>query len=130
MPTESWLVRSLTRIYAAMLLAYPSQFRCEYGREMMLAFNDRVRDRLRHDGARSVVTLMLQIICEWIVTVVRERADADAPCTLRLGDDPVLSTSVADESTSHVSLMLAILGAFLLIVGWYQWAHLMTPFGR
>lgn len=130
MPTESWLPRSLTRIYAAMLHAYPSQFRLEYGREMMLAFKDRLRERLRHDGGWSVVPLMLQVISEWIATVVRERADAHAPCTLRLGDDPVLSTCVADESTSHVSLMLAILGAFLLIIGWYQWAHLMVTVGR
>ena len=130
MRTQSWLPRSLTRIYAAMLLAYPSQFRREYGREMMLAFTDRVLERLRHDRVSAVVPLMLHVVSDWIATVVRERADALAPCTLQLADDPVLPIANTDDSMQPVSLALAILGACLLIIGWYQWAHLMTAFGR
>ena len=66
------LVRWLCHLYSLMLLAYPSAFRREYGREMALVFRDQARDVIEHGGARALLPFMLRVSCDWLHTALRE----------------------------------------------------------
>ena len=70
--TDSRLLRCAHWIYALMLRAYPTTFRREYSREMMLAFEDRARDVAERAGGWAVLPFMLHITCDWLLTMVRE----------------------------------------------------------
>jgi hypothetical protein len=114
-------------LYAVMLRAYPSSFRREYSREMMLVFQNRARDVVKHGGSWALLPFMIRIVSDWLWTVAGEQTDSGAPCTLGLnGGGAVSSCGDADRMTRAVWLMLVILGVCLLIVGWYQWLSLMT----
>jgi hypothetical protein len=73
--SESRLLRCATRIYRLMLRGYPLTFRREYSREMALAFADRARDVVRSQGDWALVSFMLRVAWDWLVTVIQERND-------------------------------------------------------
>lgn len=66
------MVRWLCRIYGLMLLAYPSDFRREYGREMTIVFRSRARSVVENEGRWALVTFALHITGDWIRTAFRE----------------------------------------------------------
>src|ERR1700694_813141 len=49
-PSQERLLHRLCRIYRLMLLAYPSTFRREYSREMVVVFRTQARDVMRSEG--------------------------------------------------------------------------------
>jgi hypothetical protein len=115
-------------LYAVMLRAYPYGYRCEYSREMMLLFENRARDVLEHGGSWAMVPFATHIVSDWLRTVIRERKDEGIRCPLGLGvdgDGVTCAIADADRQARSVSLMLAVLGMFLLIVGWSRWATSM-----
>ena len=69
---ERWL-RWLCRVYGLMLLAYPSSFRREYRREMMVVFRTRARDVMRREGSGALLPFMRHISGDWLYTTLRER---------------------------------------------------------
>jgi hypothetical protein len=75
--SESRLLRSLGRVYDAMLRAYPSKFRHEYSREMALAFRERPRHVAQSHGTLALVPFVLHVVIDWGITVTRERFDMD-----------------------------------------------------
>ena len=74
---DSGFVRGLRRVYAAMLFAYPREFRLQYGVEMQQFFHDRCRELARAHGPNTVwFRFTMGNLMDWIVSTVRERRAA------------------------------------------------------
>ena len=74
---DSTLVRGLCGVYAAMMYAYPRQFRLRYGAEMRQFFHDRCRELLRaRAGTSAWVRFGLRTAADWMVSIVGERRSA------------------------------------------------------
>jgi len=67
------LVRGLGRLYAALLYAYPREFRLQYGTEMQQLFRDRCREIARDGRAGPWLRFGLGSIADWIASALRER---------------------------------------------------------
>jgi signal peptidase I len=76
MTNDTLATRLFCRIYAAMLYAYPREFRVEYGTHMQQAF----RDRFRH-STKSLLRLAAHSVADWLVTVFREGSRSRATRT-------------------------------------------------
>lgn len=55
-----------------MLLAYPSTFRHEYCREMMLLFRTRAREVMQHEDRWQLLRFVWCVICDWLKTTIQE----------------------------------------------------------
>jgi len=71
--TEAIVTRVLCRVYAAMLYAYPREFRLRYGAEMQQVFRDRCRALTRNATAPSWLGFGLRTAADWVSSTVRER---------------------------------------------------------
>lgn len=71
---DSIFIRGLCGLYAAMLYAYPRDFRRQYSAEMRQVF----RDRCREQRGRSWFTFAFSAAIDWIVSAFRERRSASA----------------------------------------------------
>jgi len=72
---DSVLIRGLCQVYAAMLYAYPRDFRLQYGGAMRQVF----RDRCREQRAKSWFLFFLRTAADWGGSVTRERRAARSP---------------------------------------------------
>jgi signal peptidase I len=71
---DSIFVRGLCGVYAAMLYAYPRDFRLQYGAEMQQFFHDRCRELVQAHAGRGVwFRFGLRSVADWITSTVRER---------------------------------------------------------
>ena len=61
------------RVYGALLLAYPPEFRRDFGKEMLQVFRDSYRAEAR---AGSLPAFWFRTLWDLIVTAVKERADS------------------------------------------------------
>jgi hypothetical protein len=120
------VLRLSSRLYAVMLRAYPSSFRCEYSREMMLLFEDRAHDAVERGGSWALVPFMLHIVWDWLQTVARERKDEETNSALIARINRAAGTPYPDpdRQSRAVCLMLTAVGAVLLVVGWSRWMNL------
>jgi len=59
-------------VYRALLWCYPAQFREEYGREMVGAFSDQLRDARDRSGRGAAVVVWLTTLFDLIPTALRE----------------------------------------------------------
>ncbi|HXB70038.1 MAG TPA: signal peptidase I [Candidatus Acidoferrales bacterium] len=64
------------RIYAALLYAYPRDFRLQYGIAMQQVFRDRCRDVVRTPGRLPMLRFAIHLAADWLATTVRENATA------------------------------------------------------
>src|SRR6185369_886345 len=64
-----------TRLYGLLLLAYPAEFRREYGSEMAHMFGDLCREEQRHAGARGLAAVWARAIWDVAVSAPVERMD-------------------------------------------------------
>src|SRR5512147_2222874 len=64
-----------SRIYRALLWVYPAEFRCEYGPEMLRAFLDSCREKIRRADWGGVVSLWLRTLIDLAVTAPGEHMD-------------------------------------------------------
>jgi signal peptidase I len=71
---DSISIRGLCGVYAAMLYAYPRDFRRQYGASIQQVF----RDRCREQHGTSWLRFGLNAAIDWIVSVVRERRAASS----------------------------------------------------
>lgn len=62
------------RVYAALLAAYPSEFRREYGREMALLFADRCRDEAAR-GRASLLRVWRGALLDLALSAPRQRLE-------------------------------------------------------
>lgn len=61
-----------TRVYGLLLLAYPPEFRHEFGSQMLQVFRDSYRAEAR---SGSVPSFWLRTLLDLILTAAKERAD-------------------------------------------------------
>jgi len=74
MPTSVWIA-CVSRIYSALLYAYPREFRLQYGGAMQQLFRDRCRD-LTNTPSRSVLQplrFVYHFVADWFASAVQER---------------------------------------------------------
>jgi signal peptidase I len=69
-------VRTVSRIYAALLYFYPRRFRLEYGSEMERLFRDQCRDVARANDPLRLANFILRSAADWLTTSVREQTSA------------------------------------------------------
>ena len=62
------------RVYRLLLLAYPREFRREYGDEMARCFRDLCREELEDGGGLGLATLWGRTLLELIYTTLKERS--------------------------------------------------------
>jgi len=78
---DSISIRGLCGVYAAMLYAYPRDFRRQYGASMRQVF----RDRCREQRGKSWFAFGLLTAADWITSVIRERRAASAATVVQTG---------------------------------------------
>jgi signal peptidase I len=90
------------RIYAALLYAYPREFRLQYGGAMQQLFRDRYRDIERSPGRLSWLRFSLNLAADWLGSAVRERiasVSREAPSGKRLAQHARAIWSVGRKQT-------------------------------
>ena len=70
--SQERLLRWLCRLYSLMLLAYPSTFRREYSREMVVVFRTRARDVMQSEGSWALLPFMRHVSWDWLHTTLQE----------------------------------------------------------
>lgn len=124
------LMNWLSRIYRAMLWAYPAPFRRRYGGEMAQVFADRCRESAR---SRAFGRFLLGSALDWSRSVIRERFGAPSPSA---GFAPVSSWSAngvpvfylgASDTPARAALME---GAALTLVLFAALAFALTHWGN
>ena len=64
------------RVYQLLLLAYPREFRRDYGAEMVRVFGDLCREEKRRDGASGLVMVWVRTVPDLVLTAFTERIRA------------------------------------------------------
>ena len=108
--TDPRLLRWLSCIYGLMLRAYPSVFREEYGREMVLVFDSHARDVMQKSGSLALVPFMLRIVWDWLTTALHERDQIE---TIRNGRPP---RRTPDSAIQEETMQARIRRIYLLTV--------------
>jgi signal peptidase I len=67
-------MKSLCRIYAVLLYAYPREFRAQFGGEMQQVFRDRCRAVAQGHG--NLLRFLFVSVKDWLTTSFRERLDS------------------------------------------------------
>lgn len=115
------LVRWSCRFYSLVLCSYPAGLR-EYRHELLVTFRNRAEDVFNSGSALAVLRFALHIAADWLRTMASEPPDEPiALSMLGLGAREGDARGSLDRSTFTVGLLLATLGVFLLIAGWYEW---------
>lgn len=70
---HSRLVGRSERVYRALLVVYPEEFRREYGVQMAQLFRDQCREELESGGMMALVGLWFRTLVELVSTARRER---------------------------------------------------------
>jgi len=91
-----------SRIYRILLLAYPSEFRREYGGQMVLVFRDGYRDEVDRNRHFAFVTYWLNTLLDLVVTATKEHSQ-------NFGKDRQLMTNMRRD-------IIALLGTIAIIV--------------
>lgn len=60
------------RVYQLLLWLYPSDYRREYGADMMQLFRDLRRDALRERGAAGLIDLWMHVIIDFAVSILAD----------------------------------------------------------
>jgi hypothetical protein len=109
------------RLYALVLFTYPPNLR-EYRRELLITFRNRSEDIFNSGSTMAVLRFALHIAADWLRTMTSEGPEEPmALSVLGLGARDGEARGCLDRSTFTVGLLLATLGVFLLIAGWYEW---------
>jgi len=95
------------RLFQFMLLAYPREFRLEYGPSMNQVFRDCYRD-IQRRGFLTSVEFWLRIICDVIKTAPLERWEA-------LGKDHATMKNLKTNLVGLLACLAVIVVAFLLL---------------
>ncbi len=71
-------LRFSERVYRALLVAYPKEYRQEYGRQMAQVFKDLCREELRRGGRIELVKLWVRTFLDLAATAFAERSSGRA----------------------------------------------------
>ncbi len=73
-----WVLAVSERFYRALLVAYPKEFRSEYGPQMAQAFRDLCREELGRGGAAGLIELWVRTILDLAATALAQRSSDGA----------------------------------------------------
>ncbi|HEY7336191.1 MAG TPA: hypothetical protein VH639_14980 [Bryobacteraceae bacterium] len=123
MPASERLLRWSSRVYRLLLLAYPRDFRHEYGREMLQVCRSRSRDL--DCGLAAMIAYATHILWDWLKTTLKERKDAmtrDSKLAVAVGLIPTIAFTLHDlvfqlpDSEGEASLGFFLTGGSMLLV--------------
>ena len=121
------------RVYRALLLAYPSEHRREYGEPMVQLFRDRMR---RDGGGFRTVFVWVRMIFDLVCSAFKERKEGVMleRVTVRravVRSAGFLFRSLVGAIGLYLATTLAVLTAGLvsLFAGWYPFAIQSGPLG-
>jgi hypothetical protein len=72
--SSDWLAAIFKRLYRALLIFYPRQYRREYGTKMVQVFGDQCREEQRKRGLVGLVELGFRTVADLVVTAFQERS--------------------------------------------------------
>lgn len=116
---EHRLVAFSVRIYQALLAAYPSRFRKEFGSHMLVVFRDCCLRAIRQEGMTGMTRLWMVTFLDLIQSVISEHSRKET-----------LMTRSNFIRSSGWSLLLGAVALFLLPLSWYIEENLYDPFRR
>jgi hypothetical protein len=132
-----------TRVYEALLLLYPAQFRLEFGDEMIADFDAATHDAWEVRGWAGVLTLWVLVAADFAITVVQQWLRTGLPavvvlsvtwttmmCTLiaqqfvpRAPMVALLPPRTADDEAKIMLIAIAVLiwviAAIIAATGWF-----------
>jgi hypothetical protein len=117
------LLNLACRVYAAVIWTYPAELRRAFGRELRVTFRNRAEDVLQHPTPASILEFAVHIGADWARTVATEPTEPVPVSLLGLAGTELDAAGCLDRSTMSVGLLLATLGVFLMISGWYGWLN-------
>lgn len=106
------------RVYRALLVAYPKDFRRSHGTEMVQLFKNLSRSELERGGIGGLIGLWLRTLLELVETAVRERT--------RKGSLMSLAAVFSYRNVVRIGGFAAMAGGILLVVFWYFTANMNT----
>ncbi|CAN5637748.1 hypothetical protein BH24ACT22_BH24ACT22_06430 [soil metagenome] len=62
------------RLYRALLVAYPREFRCQYSEQLVQAFGDLCREELEQRGTKGLLVLWMRTLGDLAVSVFSQRS--------------------------------------------------------
>jgi hypothetical protein len=97
----------VTRVYGALLLFYPAQFRFEFGDEMIGDFDAGTQDAWELRGWPGVVALWTLITADFAWTVVEQwlRTRVPAIVVLSVTWSTIMCTLIAQQFVPHAPLL-------------------------
>lgn len=116
---EHPVVAFSVRVYGALLAAYPSRFRQEYGSHMLMVFRDCCLRAIRQGGMNEMTRLWMVTFLDLIQSVIAEHSRKET-----------IMTKSNFVRLSGWSLMLGAFTLFLFIVGIYLEYEVYDPFRR
>ena len=97
-----------SRVYALLLLAYPTEFRREYGLQMTQVFRDSHRARRRQAGRLGLLSLWLQTLVDLIQSAPQEHFD-------NFGKENSFMNNLRRDALAVVGCLAIIVIAFFLL---------------
>src|SRR5215216_3187592 len=73
-----WVLSLSERVYKALLIAYPKEFRQAYEPQMALVFKDLCQEELRRGGMAGLGKLWVRTVLDLVATTLVERSSAHA----------------------------------------------------
>jgi len=116
------------RLYGVIVTTYPASLRREYRRELLLTFRSEAEDVLRDPRPGALLLFAVRIVGDWTRTIATEFDDPVPVSLLGVGAVTRDASGSLDKSSLSVGLLLATLGVFLLVSGWYQWLRHESAF--
>lgn len=100
------------RVYRALLVVYPKEFRWRYGDEMAQVFGDRCREERRRGGSIALMRLMPRTLMDLAATALEEHVRATGR-----GISELLKQAVCEEPRNNRSKWISlVIGCFNLVV--------------
>ena len=78
------MLRISERIYSAMLVLYPKEFRDAYGPHMTQVFRDKHREAVERAGVAGLIVLWARTVFDLLFTAFAERRSASTPSASKL----------------------------------------------
>lgn len=101
---DTQAVNLSVRFYRLLVMAYPSNFRREYGKDMLQVFRDCCRRSYQAGGSLTLLALWMRTLFDWFKTVLEEQLNR--------------GTEMTRKKFIRLSGWALILGSISITVGW------------
>src|ERR1044072_5389013 len=96
------------RVYKVLLVAYPSDFRREYGPSMLQVFRDRYIDEASRKHRFAIISYWMDVLSDLLGSASKEHSE-----NLRKANDPM--NNVRRDVLAVLGTAAIIVGAFMLL---------------